>query len=312
MCAPGLIPLTIHNVQHGIYYSVWEGGRQLTTEHMGSEKDLIIGISSDSIDSKTHRFDVVARSACRQITLTSHSIVQYDEVELSIPQHSVCEGEAARLSVNSNANVLTYSWFATEISSDTLATGQSWTTPPLLKTRSYYVSAELSSGCNSDRQKVDVHVIIAPPPTITLRGADILCSNYISSSLWLLNGVLISNESELYVDQTGTYTLIVDTLGCVRSDSIEFISASVGSVDLANVDIYPNPVIDYLNLPSLDHTAQLEIIGSSGNVFLNVERSDMRVAEGLVVDVKGLASGTYFAVVRIGQRKRILKFVKVD
>jgi hypothetical protein len=123
--------------------------------------------------------------------------------------------------------------------------------------------------------------------------------------------VLISNESELFVDQTGTYTLIVDTLGCVRSDSIEFIDASVGSVDLANVDIYPNPVIDYLNLPSLDHTAQLEIIGSSGNV-LNLERSNVPVAEGLVVDVKSLASGTYFAVVRIGQRKRILKFVKVD
>ena len=122
----------------------------------------------------------------------------------------------------------------------------------------------------------------------------------------------MSNESELFVDQTGTYTLIVDTLGCVRSDSIEYINASVASVGLADVDIFPNPVVDYLNLPSLDYPAQVEIIGSSGKICLNLKQLDMRVAGGLVIDVKALASGTYFAVFRIGQRKRILKFVKVD
>jgi hypothetical protein len=312
MCTTGVISLTIQNTQHGIYYSVWENGRRLTTEHKGIGKDLIIKVHSDSIDFGTHRFDVVARSACHEITLTSHSIVKFDKVELSIPQYSVCEGETARLTVNSNADVVAYSWFASEISSDTLATGQSWTTPPLLKSQSYYVSAALSSGCNSDRQKVDVHVINAPAPAITSKDGDILCSNYLSNNLWLLDGVLMSNESELFVDQTGTYTLIVDTLGCVRSDSIEYINASVGSVGLADVDIFPNPVVDFLNLPSLDYPAQVEIIGSSGKICLNREQLEMRVAGGLVIDVKALASGTYFAVFRIGQRKRILKFVKVD
>jgi hypothetical protein len=312
VCTKKVIPITILDVQYGIHYSVWENGRRLTAEHMGSGNDLIIEVNSDSIASGTHRFDVVARSACQQITLISHAIVQYEAVELSIPQVFVCENETATLSVTSNVNVRTYSWFASDTSTDTLATGQSWTTPPLLKSQTYHVSASLGSGCNSDRQPVKVDVIIAPPATITLKDSDILCSNYLSNNLWMFNGVLISNENELFVDQTGTYALIVDTLGCVSSDSIEFINESVGSIDLADVDIYPNPVIDYLNLPSLDHAAQLDIIGSSGNICLTLSRLDMPVAEGLVIDIKSLASGTYFAVIRIGQRKRVLKFVKVD
>ena len=312
MCAKGIIPITIRNVQLGMFYSVWENGRQLTTEQLGVGRDLVAEVVTDSIASGRHVFDVVARSACQKLALSSQAIVRFDPIEIVVPKYFVCAGEAATLSVSSNANDATYTWFASASSVDTLATGQSWTTEPLLKSQSYYVTAALPSGCRSARQPVTVNVIMVPLPVITFKSFNVLCSNYTSNNRWLLNGVVLSTERELPVHQSGTYVLTVDSLGCVQSDTIEFIFASTDPVDLADLDIYPNPVMDYLNLPLLDRSAQLDVVGISGIVCSNLPKLDMPAMEGLTINVKSLSPGTYFAVIRIGQRKRILKFVKVD
>jgi hypothetical protein len=312
VCHSAAIPVTIQSAQVGIYYSVWENERCLTTEEVGIGGDLTIEIHSDSVGAGTRKFDVIARSACHQTRLTSQVIVEKELAQLSIPAVSACQEEGATLTVGSDAGVLNCYWFADESSADTLARGASWKTPPLLKSQTFYVSATLASGCTTMRLPVAVHITNFDPALITLKDSDTLRSNHVSGNQWLLNDMFISTKNKLLADQTGTYVLIVDTLGCISYDTIEFIYSSGGYADLGDINIYPNPVKDYLTFLPFDHSAQLDIMESSGKVCVGFQRLQMRPREGLRIDIKSLSTGMYFAVIRVGQRKRIMKFIKAE
>jgi hypothetical protein len=56
----------------------------------------------------------------------------------------------------------------------------------------------------------------------------------------------------------------------------------------------------------------LDIMESSGKVCVGFQRLQMRPREGLRIDIKSLSTGMYFAVIRVGQRKRIMKFIKAE
>jgi hypothetical protein len=100
-------------------------------------------------------------------------------------------------------------------------------------------------------------------------------------------------------------------VGCLSSDTLEFITAAA-SAHLKDISIYPNPVNDFLNFPPLDGPAQVDIIENSGKICLNFERVDLPSQQRVSMDVRALSNGTYFAIIRIGQRKKIMKFIKAE
>jgi hypothetical protein len=289
-----------------------ENERCLTTEALGTGGDITIEIHSDSVETGTHKLEVIARSVCHQTRMTSAVMVEKEVAQLSIQAVSVCQGESATLMAGSDAGLLTCYWFANETGADTLARGASWTTPPLLKSQTYYVSATLTSGCTTMRLPVAVNIKNFDPALITLKDSDTLTSNYVSGNRWLLSDTLVSTEKELMADQTGTYVLIIDTLGCVSYDTIEFAYPSADYADLNDVNIYPNPVKDYLTFPPFGHSAELDIMESSGKACIGFQRVPMRPREGLRIDITCLSAGMYFAVIHVGQRKRIIKFIKAE
>jgi hypothetical protein len=236
--------------------------------------------------------------------------VQVEKIEPLVAPVTACQDETANLTVLNARNTLNYFWFASESSHDTLAIGSSMITPALMKTQSFYVLAALPSGCSSDRQRVDVEVRIAQPASISVKDSETLCSNYHANNRWLFRGLVISTGNEISVSQTGIYVLMVDTLGCTTSDTIEFVFSSV-TPDLVGFDIHPNPVKDQLTLSPVSYSAQLEIVGVSG-VVMSVPQLEISSNEEAIVEVKDLTPGTYIAVIRMGQRKRVMRFVKVE
>ena len=169
----------------------------------------------------------------------------------------------------------------------------------------------VASGCTTGRLPVPSISQTFDPALITLREHDTLCSNHTSGNRWLLNDVLISTDNKVLADQTGTYVLIIDSLGCVSSDTIEFIYPSVGP-DLTTLTFILIPLRIILTFLPFDHSAQLDIMESSGKACLDFQRLHMPPQEGLRIDIKSLSTGMYFAVIRVGQRKRIMKFIKAD
>jgi hypothetical protein len=311
VCNDAAIPITIKDAQQGVLYSVWENGRQLTAEAAAFEKDITIDIDADSVHGGWHRFDIIARTACHQTKLKSTVVVEKEVLDWSTPHISACQGETVTLKANPIPGVVAYYWFESKESIDTLARGVSWTSPPLQKSKTYYVSAALSSGCDTGRLPVSIHITNFDTAVITVINPDTLSSNYLSGNEWLLNDEHVSKESKLWADQTGTYVLSVDTLGCLSSDTLEFITAAA-SAHLKDISIYPNPVNDFLNFPPLDGPAQVDIIENSGKICLNFERVDLPSQQRVSMDVRALSNGTYFAIIRIGQRKKIMKFIKAE
>jgi hypothetical protein len=297
-----VIPLVLENSQTGVFYAVWEGGRQLTPESMAIGGNLILEVNADSVEAGTHHFEVIAHSACMRTTLISKPIVEVDKIEVLVSHVSVCQGETANLTVLNANGAINYFWFASESSLDTLAIGSSITTPRLLKSQSFYVLAVSQSGCRSKRQRVDVEVRITEAAFIGVKDSETLSSNYQTSNRWFYEGALISTSKQVSVKEAGTYLLIVDTLGCTTSDTIEFMFTSVNP-DLTGMDIHPNPVRDHLTLSPVGNATQVEIVGVLGEIVIHVPQLEISSVEEAIIDVKGLKPGTYIAIVRVGTTK---------
>ncbi len=91
-------------------------------------------------------------------------------VALSQPSVGVCVGNAATLSANGGDS---YTWYDAAANGNVLGTGQTYTTPVLNTTTTYYVVVALN-GCTSAPLAVTANVTPLPPPPIA--GSVNICS----------------------------------------------------------------------------------------------------------------------------------------
>ena len=132
--------------------------------------------------SKTYYVDAITTDGC----ITTRSPV--DVTVLPLPQKPavdpalVCEGTSATLVVKVTDPNLFYRWF--DESNTLVASGTSYTTPPLSANATYYVEAvtKASPGCASSRTAVDV-TISASISNNTISGDQQLCSGATPASL---------------------------------------------------------------------------------------------------------------------------------
>ena len=81
----------------------------------------------------------------------------------SVAGSIVCQGSITTLTANAPGG--TYSWYDAAAGGNLLATGNSFTTPPITVNTTYYVETNLA-GCTSSRAPVLVSVLpVTPPPT---------------------------------------------------------------------------------------------------------------------------------------------------
>ena len=117
----------------------------------------------------------------------------------------------------------------------------------------------------------------------------IMSAHYISLSI-----DPISNEGELYlVFGTGWYARY-------RTDEL-----SISEQEVAQIDVYPNPVSDQLFISSENlQIKNIRIYEISGKQVLNIERNETSI------DVSQLTKGVYFIEVTSQEGKSVQKFVK--
>ena len=151
----------------------------------------------------------------------------------SVNSSQGCSGSTVMLSTESERNDLMFYWFEAEDDQDTLASGTSFETPVLLKPSTYYVSAKSPEGCSSERYAILADIITVDSARIVWKDSNTLLSNYNSNNSWLHDGQILPGEvgQLLKIFFPGTYTLQVDTLGCITSDYVEFL---VTGLDLQN------------------------------------------------------------------------------
>lgn len=176
-----------------------------------------------------------------------------------------------------------------------------------------YIECEVDNQAGASVISNVVYLKVKPTPDTpniqqiggSLLTADVNCETY----LWFYNGVWKGQYNTKTIKppsaDMGDYTVRVICNGCPSplSDPFFFIS-SVVSLDLNNLEMYPNPAQQkvMLDLPgiSMENKATITIFDLSGKMVKTIENVD---SESYEMDLQGLSKGMY--VVHVSSAREI-------
>ena len=212
----------------------------------------------------------------------------------------------------------TLSWFAVSTGGTSLAVGSSYTTPVINATTTYYVES-INGTCTTTRTALTATITNQPAPIGTPNQS--FCANETvgqlvtsgSSVNWYdapSGGTVIPNATLLV---TGTTYYATQTISGCESNTRLAVTAFTGNC-LANesftkiegLKLYPNPVIDVLNVTCTQEISRIEISNILGQTIDNLTISS-NVSQ---IDMSRLSTGTYLIKVSVNDKSEIFKVIK--
>ncbi len=142
---------------------------------------------------------------------------------------------------------------------------------------------------------------IIPTAKINLNDSVYETNLFGSLSLVLLpNDYTYTISKEGYQDITGTFTLSADSTITARL----LVPSDLNKLDVNTVRVYPNPVSDFLRV-TLDQPASFHLYGLAGEL----KHSGTLNAGGSFIDVKALASGIYWMIIKVDPNLVVRKVI---
>ncbi|WP_276373555.1 T9SS type A sorting domain-containing protein [Chryseolinea sp. H1M3-3] len=319
VCEGDMVDISIKNAEEDVRYSLWDSsGRMLSSMKPTASSDLTIRFPSDSLHAGEHILTLKAESSCYVDTLqNSYQVKIQTEPRVFVFPDSVdvCRGTSAKFAASSDGNDVFFNWFPELDSQDAQVQSTFFETPPLLKSRSYYVEAVTPSGCTSDRIPVKANVRTYEDAEITVTGDSALVSNYAINNTWFFNDNKIEPPSLHYTPlmQPGVYKLQVDTLGCTSTDIYEYIPLHIDE-PVQELAVYPNPVREFLFIRGdiQADVKRIQIFNSQGLLVMESSGEEMQTGttEDYQIRVSPLSKGAYVAVIETLRGKRTFRFMK--
>ena len=154
---------------------------------------------------------------------------------------------------------------------------------------------------------------LASSADIAIYADSLLGSNYSQNNLWMFNDNIIEGATGPFVplQNPGSYTLVIDTLGCRSSATFEYFPLQSEARD-GGIYAYPNPASEVLIVGTRSreqHT--VEIVDGLGRVLI---KGTEKVSGGneRSIEVRELSAGTYFVLVTARGKKQMVRFIKED
>jgi sugar lactone lactonase YvrE len=221
------------------------------------------------------------------------------------------EGQPLSVDVTGEGS-FTYQWYSnlspsnfggTKIMGATLPTYA----PNLPQGNWYY--AEITGSCGTFNSSVSglITGISIPKPTIMAEDeSSLLISSSATSYQWYIDGLPITGASEKHLEPNTTGRYSVKTLEGLceseMSDAIDFVVTGLNE-GFPVVEVYPNPVSDYLNINTrISGLAQISAL--TGAIVWKANLT----GQPFQINVSGLANGLY--LLKIPGSTKIFKFVK--
>jgi hypothetical protein len=131
---------------------------------------------------------------------------------------------------------------------------------------------------------------------------------------WYLNDVeLDSITSAITPNENGTYQVIVtNDLGCEGSATLSLDDVSINEVIENKISIYPNPVVDILNI-SFENASEkisIQILNTVGAVVLTRDIVNYTSDKDLQLQVSDLSKGMYLLRINTGAQIQTLPWLK--
>jgi hypothetical protein len=315
--------ITIKDSEEGVQYSATWKGEKLSGTEVGTGSTIQLSVNATTLGLGENTITVWATSGfCSQAALIESPVISKigkDEIS-SVLDGVICNEGTTTLGAAGAGDGGFYNWYEDLASQQPIAgqQGGEFITPVLIKSKTYYVAAVNSLGCESER--VAVTAVVSYPTEVSLTLIDDLTlkSSQVTGNQWYLNNILIENETldVLQATEPGVYTLTVNQGGCIMSMSREISEiAFEGGTNVESViKIYPNPTQDKVRVQvrSKNVSVKAIILSSTGMEMESKNLTgDNDVKEG-EFDLVKYSAGIYTIRIMDGSKQVIKKIAKVN
>src|SRR5690554_1749619 len=225
--------------------------------------------------------------------------------------------DAGTVTLMATASAGTLSWFNSLAGGTALGTGNSFTTPSISETTSFYVESQ-NDGCISERVEVIATVNITDAPTgessqtfcegetvgmITVEGLSIVW--YDAET----NGNVVSNDT--FIEDGTTYYASQTIEECESADRLAVTMTTGGCLGVSNnqalnVQVYPVPMDGILHIKANDILDSIDLYDVIGKHIITRKINSLTTS----IDTSLLASGTYFVIIKVGSKIETRKVIK--
>jgi hypothetical protein len=266
-------------------------------------------------ESKTFYVSAVNSYGCESLNRTAVTATVEARKEItSAVGASICgKGELTLQASGAPANG-SYRWYESEQGGSAIqgAVNARFTTPMLENSKTYYVTAVTSLGCESNvRVPVVATVDALPAVSIAVDGMDLSVNPGNNSIQWFKDGVALEGEtsSELTIRETGEYSvMLTNSLGCTSSsEGMEFIVLGVEDAATKNgFTVYPNPTEGLITISGNDfENIQISFWNANGKQISDAVITD-RSEKILKADITKYPKGLY--LINIKKNNTVVQF----
>jgi hypothetical protein len=268
--------------------------------------------------------DIVVRATPLQCGNSTEGHVMLNVIDVVSPT-SVSAGEVCRegvvsLTASGADEQGTYRWYGAPEDSTpiTESSSASFNTPPLKKSRYYYVSIANALGCEGERVAAYADVIQYDDANIELIG-DSLVVNHTDGVQWFLNDIMIegAQNPSIFPETSGIYHVMVSKGSCLTESVFDFVRAEeVTGVESSadhKINIYPNPVATQLSIElsaTLDDVTAIYVRNAVGQPVGQFKLTATQQQVTGVFDMTPLAAGLYTVEIISAGVKSYVKVVK--
>ena len=140
---------------------------------------------------------------------------------------------------------------------------------------------------------------------------NVLTSTSTTGNQWYKDGVAINGETSqtLKISESGSYHVVVTSGDCeLYSNNLELTITGLHSDLEKSIQLYPNPVEDYLTIGVADDLSTESLSASLWNVSgkLLISQHYEEISEEIKIDMRSLNSGVY--ILKIASEKESYQF----
>jgi len=248
-CSGADVVLQIKDPVAGVTYKWYNAAGVYQTGKDGISF-TVIGVTANTT------YSVEAVNSCNAVSTKATANINVGALDTPIvtpASVSISSGSVAVLNATSSSASAIIRWYATATSTTVLHTGNTFVTPTLTQTTTYYVEASVNGGCSSTRVPVVVTVVTDGTPGQTPCGSATVALADGVSGVALLAGVF---NPSLAVDnkiETGSSLVIpVGTLGAYVYQRVGFTGGLSNVGDTLRIRLTsPGKLLSLAVLPSI-------------------------------------------------------------
>jgi hypothetical protein len=312
-CENSTASINIENADSHVTYQLTYKGNILK-EVSGAEAHTV-EVGAASLADSENVFVVNAVGACGTVLPVGQTIIKRGEgiSPVVLPVAPVCGSGKAVLTATGNVSGK-YNWYETQNATIAVAEGtNSFETPSLNKTRSYYVTALNELGCEGPRVEVPVNVVQTKPISIAIQ-EDELFTDQTGTVEWYKDGQKIDGAvgNRFTPNASGYYHVSSTSNGCVSiAPKVYFEFLNRGDLPYGIV-LFPNPMALTLRL-NYPEKAEFKRAALYNNTGIFVREFMLQTTNGNIngeLDVRNLPAGIYIVKVFSEREVIAVKVVK--